>query len=250
MHINSSQASVLCQFQAKAAKFKELTGREIVVEKNDEGEFIHKLHPESTQKLSFFGEFFRVGFNSPYGFTVTLENLARKYAELQEELLERYSNQDELYKQLSDLNHAFENALLNSILTQPEKLQQVDSFFEIFIKSIQNSDFDNAFVDSMEVSNLFNINNLQKLGANPTPAATNEAVSERIFNVKGGRLIITTFADGTMRAEIVRGGNYGKTNAELGNVTDYENLNELQQSNNSPPLNINATPTVTIGGNE
>ena len=104
-------------FQTKAAKFKEITGREIVIEKNADGEFIHMLNPESTQRLSFMGEFFRMGFNSPDGFEAAVENLARKYAELREELIERYGdNQDELYKQFGQLNHAFENALQSTIL--------------------------------------------------------------------------------------------------------------------------------------
>ena len=103
--------------QAKAAKFKELTGKEIVIEKNDNGDFIHMFNPESTQRLSFFGEFFRVGFSSPDGFEAAIENLARKYAEKREELIERYvDNQDELYRQLGELNQAFESALRSTTL--------------------------------------------------------------------------------------------------------------------------------------
>lgn len=103
--------------QAKAAKFKELTGKEILIEKNENGEIIPFWHPESTQSAGFFVEFFRVGFNSPDGFEASIENLARKYAELREDLLERYSdNQDELYKQLGKLNQAFESALRSTTL--------------------------------------------------------------------------------------------------------------------------------------
>jgi hypothetical protein len=118
-NVNSNTSAVCLQdkFQAKAAKFKELTGREIVNEKNENGDFIHMLHPESAQRFGFMVEFFRVGFNSPDGFEVAIENLSRRYAELREELLERYGdNQDELYKRFGELNHAFENALQSTVL--------------------------------------------------------------------------------------------------------------------------------------
>jgi archaellum component FlaC len=116
--VNSNASAVLHdRFQAKAAKFKELTGREIVNEKNENGDFIHMLHPESTQRFGFMVDFFRVGFNSPDGFEAAVENLSRKYAELREELLERYGdNQYELYKQLGELNRVFENALQSTVL--------------------------------------------------------------------------------------------------------------------------------------
>ncbi|MCL2204789.1 MAG: hypothetical protein FWB88_12725, partial [Defluviitaleaceae bacterium] len=58
------------RFQTMAAKFKELTGREIVKEKDANGDFIHMMHPESTQRFGFMVDFFRVGFNSPDGFEV------------------------------------------------------------------------------------------------------------------------------------------------------------------------------------
>jgi len=176
--------------QAKAAKFKELTGKEIVIEKNSDGEFIHMLHPESTQKLGFMAEFFRVGFNSPDGFEATIENLARRYAELRDELIARHGdNQDKLYEQLGQLNHAFENALHSTILLplqdrsvmvlsaaicprviqddierewyeheQTTALMQtlkqnmarhLDAFFEAFIKNIQTADFDVAFANAI-----------------------------------------------------------------------------------------------------
>jgi len=226
-HSHSSQSEsvgLLDNFQAKAAKFKALTDSEIVVEKNENGEFIHMLHPESTQRLGFFGEFFRVGFNDPSGFEATLENLARKYAELREALMAQYIvNQDELYKQLGELNQAFENALLNTTMTRPEQSHYLDTFFEIFILSIQNTDFDTAFAVSIESLTLFNLDlPLQAFTANPNVTDTNTVVNERIFNIRGGQLIIFTYADGTQRAEIVRGGVYGKTNAELGHVNDYD----------------------------
>jgi hypothetical protein len=75
------------------------------------------LHPESTQRLGFIMEFFRVGFHSPDGFESTIKNLSEKYVELREELMEQYAdNQTELYKQLGELNQAFENTLQNTVL--------------------------------------------------------------------------------------------------------------------------------------
>ena len=115
--VSTSHAFLSENAQAKAAKFKELTGKEIVIEKNENGELIPFWDSESTQNASFFVEFFRVGFNSSDGFEATLENLARRYAELREDLLELYSdNQDELYKQLGKLNQAFESALRSTTL--------------------------------------------------------------------------------------------------------------------------------------
>jgi len=152
------------KFKARAAKFKELTGREIVVQKNETGDFIHMLHPESTQRLGFVGEFFRVGFNSPDGFEATIEALARKYVQLKEELTERYGDDEyELYNQLGQLNTAFESALQSTVLVSLQTplasgvtftvSQHLDIFFETFIKNIQSTDFDAAFANSFDVFN-------------------------------------------------------------------------------------------------
>ena len=193
----SSNTGAIClqdKFQVKAAKFKELTGREIVNETNENGDFIHMLHPESTQRLGFMADFFRVGFNSPDGLEVAIENLSKRYAELREELLEQYGdNEDELYKRFGELNHAFENALQSTALlplqsppsdsiissnmpqivsssierewkehgninvfmqTMKQNISKhLDTFFEIFIKNIQNTEFDTAFANSMEKLN-------------------------------------------------------------------------------------------------
>ena len=107
------QAILDCErFQVFAAKTKSLTGRNLVIEFNEDGELIQFLHPDSTQRVGFFVEFFRVGFSSPDGIEATIENLSRRYAELLEELRERYAdNEDELYRQTGELNQAFENAL-------------------------------------------------------------------------------------------------------------------------------------------
>ena len=101
----------------RVAKFEQITGRAIEVYKNEDGEVVNFWHPESTAQANFFVEFFRVGFSSPDGNTAAVENLARRYAELREELMERYQDdQDTLYKRMSDLNQAFEGALQSTTL--------------------------------------------------------------------------------------------------------------------------------------
>jgi hypothetical protein len=127
--VNNINPNSVCpreNFYAKAAKFKELTGREIVNEKDENGDFIHMLHPQSTQRLNFMADFLRVGFTSPDGSEAALKNLAAKYAQLKDELSETYGdNENELYQRLGELNHAFENALQNMVLlplqTPPDK---------------------------------------------------------------------------------------------------------------------------------
>jgi len=177
------------RFQAKAAKFKELTGRNIEVPKN--GEMPHILSPESNIQLGFFGEFFRVGFSSSDGHSTAVENLSRRFAEMREELLEQYGDdQDTLYKRLGELNQAFESALRSTTLIplpqtptvplttsdtpafirddvertlreheamtnivrmlQENMLRHMDIFFEDFISNIKNQDFQTAFDSSME----------------------------------------------------------------------------------------------------
>jgi len=189
-----SQITSTNNFQARAAEFKALTGREIVIEKDDNGDFVHMLNPQSTQRLSFMGEFFRAGFSSTEGFEAAVEGLARRYVDLKSELMERYGdNQDELYRQLGELNQAFESALHSTILLplqappatgvtnsnmsngfrgsienewqQHEAIngfmrelkqnmtRHIDTFFETFIKSIQSEDFDTAFASSMNKMN-------------------------------------------------------------------------------------------------
>ena len=172
--VNNINTLTQNNFYAKATKFKELTGREIVIEKNNNGDFVHMLHPESTQRLGFMIDFFRIGFNSPEGFETAIENLSRRYAELRDEILEKYSdNKDELYKQLSDLNQTFENALQSTVLLplqnplnenyenisgfmqtlKQNKIRHLNNFFEAFIKSIKSADFDTAFANTIESIN-------------------------------------------------------------------------------------------------
>ncbi|MCL2187274.1 MAG: hypothetical protein FWC16_04050 [Defluviitaleaceae bacterium] len=150
------------RFEARAITFKERTGRELTKEMNENGEFIHLLHPQSTQKLGFMVEFFRTGFNHPNGFEATIESLSQRYAELREDLLMQHGeNEDELYKQLGMLNHAFENALQSTLLfpqhTPPADevegknvAYQLQTFFELFIDRIQREDFDAAFAGSLK----------------------------------------------------------------------------------------------------
>ena len=184
--------SLSAEHQAKVAKFQKITGREIEVYKNDDGEIVNFLHPEFTAQASHFVEFFRVGFSSPDGFMAAVENLARRYAELREDLLERYQDdQKTLYKRLGELNQAFESALHSTILLPAAPIHTeiiaihehtpasvrnhaeqaiqrqenkdnimryikesmtrgIDTFFENFIRNMQNQDFQSAFENSME----------------------------------------------------------------------------------------------------
>ena len=185
------QAILDCErFQVFAAKTKSLTGRNLVIEFNEDGELIQFLHPDSTQRVGFFVEFFRVGFSSPDGLEAAWENLARRYAELLEELRERYAdNEYELYRQIGELNQAFENAMRSTLLlpiphispvliksTMPQGLREslqrqmeeqenlqsivgklmenmirhMNTFFESFIKGMQGMDFEAAFSSSMD----------------------------------------------------------------------------------------------------
>ncbi|MCL2224001.1 MAG: hypothetical protein FWB96_03425 [Defluviitaleaceae bacterium] len=166
----------------KAAKFKELTGREIVVEKDSYGNLITITNPNSTQRFGFFVDFFRVGLNSGTEcFNTNIENISRRYAELRDELLARYGdNEDELYAQMGELNQAFETALHNTLLLlapmsqedltvsinssasaeeaeeesvteilHQSKTRSMNLFFETFIKSIQHEDFETAFSNAI-----------------------------------------------------------------------------------------------------
>ena len=208
--------------QAKAAKSKDIADEDMVCKKNADDELMHLFHPESTARLGFLEEFLRVGVTSPHGFFAVVEKLAHRYAEMRAELLERYSdNPDELYKQLGKLNHAFEDVLHR---TQFSPLSQtsdthaasndLDNFFEIFLKSIQKNSFDIAFAESVVSLRLQNFVSGEE--------------SKRVYNIRGGKLIITTCENGIQRAEIIRGGVYGKTNAELGRVTEHNEIEDLE----------------------
>jgi len=103
------------RFDEKKAIFQKLTGRTIEVPNSEE--MPHILSQESNIQLGFFGEFFRVGFSSPDGHSTAVENLSRRFAEMREELLERYNDdQDTLYKRLGELNQSFESALRSTTL--------------------------------------------------------------------------------------------------------------------------------------
>jgi len=111
------------KFMARAAQFKEITGRDLDVEKNASGDVLSVASWESNREANFFLHFWRAsnvpgplcpddGGMTQESFMFRLETLSRRYAELREELLERYKDdEDELYKQLGELNQAFENAL-------------------------------------------------------------------------------------------------------------------------------------------
>ena len=120
----------------QTAKFKDLAARGVAVDKAVKG----ARQPEPTRDSGFVIEFIRVGPEATVG------SLAKRYAELFERLRERYgSNQYELYKQLGELNQAFETALQS---IQSSATQDLNHFFEAFIVNIQSNDFETAFADS------------------------------------------------------------------------------------------------------
>ncbi|MCL2215557.1 MAG: hypothetical protein FWB91_00925 [Defluviitaleaceae bacterium] len=169
---NYNHSNVI-SFEEKKAIFQKLTGKSIQMPES--GVMPHILSPESTIELGFFGEFFRVGFSSPDGHMAAVENLARRFAEMREELLERYSDdQDTLYKRMGKLNQAFEAALRSTTLVpipkmpnaerswneyetmrkiaqyiQESLIRHMDAFFEDFLLSIQSQGFQEAFDGSM-----------------------------------------------------------------------------------------------------
>ena len=202
--------------QAKAAKFKELTGKEVIFEENENG--------ESNVRLRYFGEFFRAGSTSLTGLVITIEKLSRKFMELREEVLKQYGdNQDELYAQLGELNQVFEIALRSTVLSQPEKLHHIDTFFIAFLENIQSDDFETAFVNSLEASGLL-LSDVKPEDSGNNFGAVDEdiVVEEDVLNIRGGKLIVTKYASGKIRVKIVRGGDYGKTSAELKAVHENE----------------------------
>jgi hypothetical protein len=188
----------------------------------------------------YFRDIIRSGLATANCFQSAVEGMARKYAQFRELLLARHGdNENYLYEQLGNLNQGFEKALRNAILwflhvpdnevTQCAKEQlnnSLDSFFERFIESIRQGDFNTAFILSMKAAGLSaeesNLSN------------TIEISMERryVFNIKGGQLIVTFCEDGIMSVRIVKGGNYGYTNEELlGNINDYEEPYNLEGAN-------------------
>ena len=50
----------------------------------------------------------------------------------------------------------------------------------------------------------------------PAESTKAEPVGKLVINIRGGKLIIIEYCDGTIRVEIAKDGEYGMTNAELG----------------------------------
>jgi hypothetical protein len=72
------------------------------------------MSKESTVRLSYLGEFLRTGYNSSVENEQRMKDTAAKYAELREEILKKYADdENERFKQLSELNQAFEASLKN-----------------------------------------------------------------------------------------------------------------------------------------
>ena len=225
------QAILSCErFQEFTAVFNERTGRAYVLEFNKDGERISWMHPESTQRLGFFVDFFRVGFSSSDGFEAAIENLARRYAELLDELRERYADDEyELYKQISELNQAFETALHSTVMlphVEPPRdswasssmmqglrnsieqqwqehnnlksimqhlkdnmLRHLDTFFETFIKSIQSNNFEAAFASSMDILNNTESTSLANISFRDTVAIRNTLNQGRLEENEEGEKV-------------------------------------------------------------
>jgi hypothetical protein len=208
--------------QAKAAIWKKLTGKEIINEAKENGEFIHMMHPESTQRLGFMMEFFRVSFNSPNGFESTVKNLSEKYAELQDELMERYANyQDELYKHLGFLNQAFEKALQNTVLLPGiQKLPSNDSGFIISTmpQSVQDS-------IKQEWQDCENVNNSMQLLKQSISRYLDTFFETFINNIQSMDFD-TAFANSITFSELVR--------RELAGLTGFERISTEKANNVNP----------------
>ena len=158
------------------------------IKRTEEKKPISQKLKRAERSYGFLKDFCRVGLSSPDGFTVTLENLSRRFAELREELLDQYKDdQGTLYVLLEELNHDFENVLhratlfsipqmppspiavagtakaaaaesewednetISSILQllQANVIRYVDLFFDNFICNIQIQDFQAAYDNSM-----------------------------------------------------------------------------------------------------
>jgi hypothetical protein len=74
--------------------------------------------------------------------------------------------------------------------------------------------------------------------------------TERIFNIRGGKLVLTFCSmGGLVNVQIIRGGDYGLTNAELGRGTEDE-LQELGAAliTLSSAMKTNKQVEATVGG--
>jgi hypothetical protein len=88
----------------------------------------------------------------------------------------------------------------------------------------------------------------QKKKAKKKPDRSTE--SERVFNIRGGKLVLTFCSKrGLVNVQIVRGGEYGLTNAELGRVGEEE-LYELGQTlmTLSAAMKANKSVDAVVGG--
>lgn len=130
--------------------------------------------PSPPLRVFFMDKFTEVGFTSPNGPNAALNNIAQKYYELRQELIERYDEEKEtLYEKLSELNLAFRRAAIRTGLAPSHAIQgniecndtrkhiwdireriigSMDTFFEEFINNIQNQSFQDAFNNSLSTA--------------------------------------------------------------------------------------------------
>jgi len=80
----------------------------------------------------------------------------------------------------------------------------------------------NIMVKRAYEQNLWSASNPVSTGSGIVPIRGGE--TEIIMNVKGGKLIITICEQGIVSGQIVRGGEYGMTNAELGRTIEDNDI--------------------------
>jgi dGTP triphosphohydrolase len=98
-------------FEEKNAIVKKMTGRDV------DKDTPYIMSKESQVRLSYAGEFLRVGVWSSGGDEALIKDTAQKYAEMKNEIREKYKDdEDEMYKQMGELNQAFEMALSRNAL--------------------------------------------------------------------------------------------------------------------------------------
>ena len=106
---------MISNIQTNYVNYVNTVGKQKPLQKQ-EGKTSNVPEEEGFQPLPRFGflnRFIQVGFDSSNSPMTVVENLARKYYEIRNELLEKYQgDENTLYKMLGELNSAFERILL------------------------------------------------------------------------------------------------------------------------------------------
>lgn len=252
-----SATALFNKIQAGASSVKEWTGKEVAFAKSECGTSVHAVNLETNETIQYFKDLIRAGLFSSNCFQSAVEDMSKRYAQLREELSTRYGdNQDALYRQLGYLNEGFYKALRNAIISfvvLPDKegmgsiaddakkhiSNKMDCFFERFINSIRQGDFNTAILEAMKEAGLWS-----EERANPIMEINLE---KRItFNIRGGLVVITFCEDGIMDVQIIRGKDYGKTNAELGRYNNYEETEDMENDGVKKADNTDAPKQVAI----